>query len=90
MEKFLRKTLSLALALSLIMSLMSFTASAEEESADTGYTYTNPYVLNYSGTITGYEDYDGPDLYYSPHRGSMGIRDLDSGRMIYWNVGIKM
>ena len=90
MEKFLRKTLSLALALSLIMSLMSFTASAEEESADTGYTYTNPYVLNYSGTITGYEDYDGPDLYYSPHRGSMGIRDLDSGRMIFWNVGMKM
>ena len=55
MRKNLKKLLSLVMTLSIVMSMLSVSVSAEETNAeDPGYEATDSYVLNYSsGDIEG-------------------------------------
>lgn len=68
------KRLLAAFLAGVMVAGMSTTAFAEEP----GYTPVDPYVINYDNvTIEGYENFEGPNLYYSPHRGSMDIYEFE-------------
>lgn len=78
------KTLFTIFLTALMALAIPATAMAEGTKEPT-YEPTDAYVINYANV-----DYDyganAPYLYVSPHRGSMGIRDLESGKMEYWST----
>lgn len=76
------------LAAALAAAVLGGTAlPARAEGADPGYEYTDPYVLTYEGSEAigeEYQEYCKPYLYASPHMSTMGIRDLETGKMVSW------
>lgn len=84
--KFLKTALSLILVFSMVMSMSSIGAYAEE-SSESSYVPTNPYVLNYSSdnVIEGYEDFDVPRFYYSPYRINIKVWNDRTDRIQTWD-----
>lgn len=83
-----RRILALLMALLAAFSLSTGALAAEGEAPV--YEYTDAYVINYAQVDYGGYEAQLPYLYYSPHRGSMGIRNLQTGKMEYWNTGHKV
>lgn len=84
----LARLLSAVLAVT-VLAATAIPALAEEN----GYNYTDPYVLVYEGLDSideAYQEYCKPYLYVSPHRTSMGIRNLETGVMEYWSCSQKV
>jgi len=80
-----RPSVILLLATILVLSLSITPALASSK-----YVPTDPYVVAYNKSDKTQYDNQLPYMYQSPHRGSMGIRDLESGRMEYWSVGYEL
>lgn len=84
----LRRILTLSLAVAIVATVLGIPVFAAEDTPV--YQQTNSYVINYAAVDYGDYEAQKPYLYYSSHRGSMGIRDLDSGKMVYWSTGNKI
>lgn len=79
-----RKTL-FTIFLTALMALALPATAIAEGTKDATYEPTDAYVINYANVDFDY-DANAPYLYASPHLGSMGIRNLESGEMEYWTT----
>ncbi len=71
--------------LTAIMALALPATVMAEGTKEPTYEQTDAYVINYAQVDYDYEA-NAPYLYASPHLGSMGIRNLDTGEMEYWTT----
>lgn len=85
----LKRILALFSAAVLTLSAMGIPAFAADPE-EPAYETTDAYVINYANVDYGSYAAQKPYLYYSSHRGSMGIRNLSTGEMEYWNTGNKI
>lgn len=85
MKKLMRNGFVLLLALLVMLFNSSIFVFGQEE-----YVPTDPYVVNYATTDKMEYDYKLPYFYSSPHRGSMGIKNLETDEMEYWSVAYKV
>ncbi|MBQ8663928.1 MAG: Cys-Gln thioester bond-forming surface protein [Eubacterium sp.] len=81
MKKKMKQLLTIFLALT--MTLTTPIIAMAENTKEPAYNSTDSYVINYARVDYDY-DANAPYLYASPHMGSMGIRNLDTGEMEYW------
>ena len=74
----------------ILVMVITLVTNFDAVSADSAYTPTNRYIINYAATRDQSAENELPYLYMSPHRGNMGIRNLQSGEMEYWSVSYEV
>ena len=82
-----KKLKMLSLILVMVMVLSTNFSMAFGES---GYTPEDVFTIDYAESENESAENQFPFIYHSPHRGNMGIRNLESGEMEFWSVAYKV